>query len=180
MKKFSKDFQNFNSIGFWVLFLRCANFGVAVCRAANSGCSEPNPVQRDLDSCRFSPLPDRNGRKLVDDWGGTTRGSFPTDYAPAECGSRQTHPPKMKPCRERPMCRSASGERYIPVGSADLSPLISRLRDSFPPKGKPFYKSPFVLHSKVLTGANMPALIRRLRRHLPPRRGRLPLVLQAI
>ena len=61
----------------------------------------------------LSPLPDRNGRKLVDDWGGTTRGSFPTDCAPAECGSRQTHPPKMKPCRERPMCRSASVKRYL-------------------------------------------------------------------
>ena len=48
LKKFSKDFQNFNPIGFWVLFLRCANFGVAVCRVAISGCSEPNPVERNL------------------------------------------------------------------------------------------------------------------------------------
>ena len=92
---------------------------VAIFRAANSGCYEPNPVQRDLDGggnllpCRLSPLPDRNGRKLVVDRGGTTRGSFPTDYAPVGCVTRQTHPPKMKLCRERPMCRSVSGECYL-------------------------------------------------------------------
>ena len=71
-----------------ILSLRCTDFCVAVFRATNSGCSEPNPVQRDLGSYRFSPLPDRNGRKLVDDWGGTTRGSFPTDCTPVECVSR--------------------------------------------------------------------------------------------
>ena len=58
------------------LYLRGTDFGVAVFRAVNSGCSEPNPVQRDLCSCRFSPLPDRNGRKLVDDRNGTTHGAF--------------------------------------------------------------------------------------------------------
>ena len=36
-------------------------------------------------------------------------------------------------------------ERYISMGNADLSPLISRLRDKllavfFPPKGKPFIR----------------------------------------
>ena len=91
----------------------CTDSGAAVFRATNSGCYEPNPVQRDLDSCRFSPLPDRSGRKLVVDRDGTTRGSFPTDYAPVGCVTRQTHPPKMKPCRERPMCRSVSGECYL-------------------------------------------------------------------
>ena len=40
------------------------------------------------------------------------------------------------------MCRSASNLRYIPMGSVNLSPLISRLRAKllavfFPPKGKP-------------------------------------------
>ena len=30
----------------------------------NSGCYEPNPVERDLDSCRFSPLPDKSGKDL--------------------------------------------------------------------------------------------------------------------
>ena len=42
LKKFSKDFQNFNPTGFLILSLHCANFDVAVCRAANSGCSEPH------------------------------------------------------------------------------------------------------------------------------------------
>ena len=36
---------------------------------------------------------------------------------------------------ERHTGRSVSGGRYIPMGSANLSPLISRLRDSFPPRG---------------------------------------------
>ena len=60
LKKFSKDFQNFNPIGFWVLFLRCANFGVAVCRAAISGCSEPHSAS-EMRTFSLSPLPDRNG-----------------------------------------------------------------------------------------------------------------------
>ena len=47
-----------------ILFIRCADSDVAVCRAAISGCSEPNPVERDLDSCRFSPLPDKSGKDL--------------------------------------------------------------------------------------------------------------------
>ena len=41
----------------------------------------------------------------------------------------------------------------MPFVSADLSPLISRLRDSFHPKGKPFCKIPFALHDKA-TRAN--------------------------
>ena len=49
---------------------------VAIFRATNSGCYEPNPVERDLGGCRLSPLPDRNGRKLVDDRGETTHVSF--------------------------------------------------------------------------------------------------------
>ena len=49
---------------------------VAIFRAANSGCSEPNPVQRDLCSCRFSPLPDKSGRKLVDGRSGATHVLF--------------------------------------------------------------------------------------------------------
>ena len=60
LKKFSKDFQNFNPIGFWVLFLRCANFGVAVCRDAISGCSEPHSAS-EMRTFSLSPLPDRNG-----------------------------------------------------------------------------------------------------------------------
>ena len=46
----------------------------------------------------------------------------------------------------------------MPFVSAELSPLISRCRDKllavfFPPEGKPFYKSPFVLHSKAMSGS---------------------------
>ena len=64
LKKFSKDFQNFYPIGFWVLFLRGTDFGVAVCRATISGCSEPHSAsEMRTAACRLSPLPDRNGRK---------------------------------------------------------------------------------------------------------------------
>ena len=60
LKKFSKDFQNFNPIGFWVLFLRGTDFGVAVFRAANSGCSEPHSAS-EMRTFSLSPLPDRSG-----------------------------------------------------------------------------------------------------------------------
>ena len=53
----------------------------------------------------LSPLPDRNGRKL--------------------------HLNRA----ERHAGRSVSWGRYIPMGSANLSPLISRCRASFPPRG---------------------------------------------
>ena len=63
-----------------ILFIRCADSDVAVCRAAISGCSEPHSasgMSTTATCCLVSsPLPDRNGRKLVDDWGGTTRVSF--------------------------------------------------------------------------------------------------------
>ena len=64
LKKFSKNFQNFNTIGFRIFSLLSTDFGAAVFRAAISGCYEPNPVQRDLDGCRFSPLPGENGREV--------------------------------------------------------------------------------------------------------------------
>ena len=57
------------------LFLHCTDFGVAVFRAANSGCSEPHSAS-EMRTFSLSPLPDRNGRKLVDERSGTTRGSF--------------------------------------------------------------------------------------------------------
>ena len=49
--------------------------GVAVFRATNSGCSEPHSAS-EMRTFSLSPLPDRNGRKLVDEWGGTTHVSF--------------------------------------------------------------------------------------------------------
>ena len=67
LKEVFKNFKNFKQGDFRSLLFVCADFGVAVFRAAISGCSEVNPVKRDWHSCRFSPLPDRNGRKLVDD-----------------------------------------------------------------------------------------------------------------
>ena len=50
----------------------CTDSDVAVCRVANSGCSEPHSAS-EMRTFPLSPLPDRNGRKLVDDRDGTTR-----------------------------------------------------------------------------------------------------------
>ena len=75
-RSFLRTFKNFKQGDFRSLLFCCADFGVAVFRAAISGCSEPNPVQRDLCSCRFSPLPDKSGRKLVDDRSGATHVPF--------------------------------------------------------------------------------------------------------
>ena len=58
-----------------ILFIRCADSDVAVFRATNSGCSEPHSAS-EMRTFSLSPLPGENGRKLVGDWGGTTRGSF--------------------------------------------------------------------------------------------------------
>ena len=75
LKEVFKNFKNFNTIGFLILSFRCADSDVDVCRAANSGCSEPHSAS-EMRTFPLSPLPDRNGRKLVDDWDGTTRVSF--------------------------------------------------------------------------------------------------------
>ena len=48
---------------------------VAILRATISGCSEPHSAS-EMRTFSLSPLPDRNGRKLVDEWGGTTHVSF--------------------------------------------------------------------------------------------------------
>ena len=58
-----------------ILFIRCADSDVAVFRATNSGCSEPHSAS-EMRTFSLSPLPDRSGRKLVGDWGGTTHVSF--------------------------------------------------------------------------------------------------------
>ena len=103
----------------------CADFCVAIFRAANSGCSEQNPVKRDLCSCRFSSLPGRNGRKLVDDRGGTTHVSF-------------RFVGRIHSCRE---CR------FIPPHQS--------LTRQLPPKGKPFCESLFALHDKMMSESNV-------------------------
>ena len=68
------------------MLYRVQILSVAAFRATNSGCSEPNPVERDLDSCRFSPLPDRNDRRLVVEW---------------RAGKMRGAPFGLRPCRVR-------------------------------------------------------------------------------
>ncbi len=58
-----------------ILSLRCADSDVAIFRATISGCSEPHSAS-EMRTFSLSPLPDRNGRKLHCERGGTTRGSF--------------------------------------------------------------------------------------------------------
>ena len=79
-RSFLRTFKNFKQGDFCSLLFCCADSDAAVCRATNSGCSEPNPVQRDLYSCRFSPLPDKSGRKLVDGRSGTIHVPFRFGY----------------------------------------------------------------------------------------------------
>ena len=62
----------------------------------------------------------------------TVCGLFLADCAPVECGTYQTAPTENVVCRERPACRSVLVERYIPMKSTDLSPLISRLHNKLP------------------------------------------------
>ena len=83
-----RTFKTLNAIGFMYLFLRCTDFGVAVFRATNSGCSEPHSASG-MRTFSLSPLPDRNGRKLVVSGGEMECGSFPTAYASAKCVSRR-------------------------------------------------------------------------------------------
>ena len=49
-RSFLRTFKNFKQGDFCSLLFVCTDFDVAVCRAAISGCSEPNPVERDLDN----------------------------------------------------------------------------------------------------------------------------------
>ncbi len=49
-RSFLRTFKNFNEGDFYPFLWVCTDFNVAILRAANSGCSEPNPVQRDLDN----------------------------------------------------------------------------------------------------------------------------------
>ena len=137
--------------------------GVAVFRATISGCYEPNPVERDLDSCRFSPLPDRNGRKLVDDRAERHAGRSLRIMTLQRAKASIRNPSKARRCRERPMCRSASGEkiladlflcerRFIPPHQS----LTRQTACSFlPTQGEAFCKSPFALHNKAMSGSNI-------------------------
>ena len=112
----------------YVYLLRCTDADVAIFRATISGCSEPNPVKRDLDSCRFSPLPDRNGRKLVDDRAERHAGRSLRIMTLQGAKASIRNPPKARCCRERPMCRSVLGWKILvngcsmPYTSAEIPP----------------------------------------------------------
>ena len=87
-RSFLRTFKNFKQGDFRSLFFVCTDFGVAVFRATISGCSEPHSASEMRTAAAtcclaFSPLPDRNGRKL--------------------------HLNRA----ERPVCRSVSGECNI-------------------------------------------------------------------
>ena len=83
MKKFPKDFQNFNEGGFlpygYVVLILCSR----LC-STNSGCSEPH-FASGMRTFSLSPLPDRNSRKLVINGGGMDCGALPSDCTPVEC-----------------------------------------------------------------------------------------------
>ena len=65
-RSFLRTFKNFKQGDFRSLLFVCTDFGVAVFRATNSGCSEPHSAS-EMRTFSLSPLPDRNGRKLVAD-----------------------------------------------------------------------------------------------------------------
>ena len=122
-RSFLRTFKNFKQGDFRSLPFVCADFGVAVCRATNSGCSEPHSAS-EMRTFSLSPLPDRNGRKL--------------------------HLNRA----ERHAGRSVSWGRYIPMGSANLSPSSVAVAPASP-QGEAFCKSPFALHNKAMSGSNM-------------------------
>ena len=82
LKKFSKHFQNFNPIGFLILFYRCTNF-----RCSRVPCY----------CFRLLLLPDRSGRKLVDDWDGTIYFYGECRFIPPHQSLTRQLPPKGKP-----------------------------------------------------------------------------------
>ena len=135
LKKFPKDFQNFNEGGFlpyvYVVLILCSR----LC-STNSGCSEPH-FASGMRTFSLSPLPDRNSRKLVINGSGMECGALHSDCTPVECVIRQRcnivgNDTWVVPLRVKRYLLTYS---YV---SRDLSPLISRSRDSFPPRGSLF------------------------------------------
>ena len=63
-RSFLRTFKNFKQGDFRSLLSVRANFGVAVCRATISGCSEPHSAS-EMRTFSLSPLPDRNGREVT-------------------------------------------------------------------------------------------------------------------
>ena len=81
-----------------------------------------------MDSCRFSPLPDRNGRNLVDDRAERHAGRSLRIMTLQGAKASIRNPPKARCCRERPMCRSVLGWKILvnggsmPYSSAEIPP----------------------------------------------------------
>ena len=99
------------------------------------------------------------------------------DLRGAPCGLRPCrvqNPFRMRDCRERPCVvprrvKSTCGlihmwaEIYPPSSVAERDKLLAVF---FLPKGEAFFKSPFVLRNKTMSGDKYARLIRRLRRRM--------------
>ena len=116
----------------------------AAFRVANSGCSEPHSAsEMRTAACRLSPLPDRNGRKLVDDRAERHAGRSLRIMTLQGAKASIRNPSKARCCRERPMCRSASGEKILVdlfLCERRFIPPHQSLTRQLPPEGKPFSK----------------------------------------
>ena len=71
-----RTFKTFTARGVMSLFLRGTDFRCSRFPCCYFRLLRASFRQRNEYDCRLSPLPDRNGRNLVDDWGGTTHVSF--------------------------------------------------------------------------------------------------------
>ena len=107
-EKSPKNLQDLHSKG---IFALCFSFvqilGVAGFRATNSGCSEPHSASEMRTAAAtcclaFSPLPDRSGRKLVDDRDGTTHVSFRFESKIHSYGECKFIPPHQSLTRQLP------------------------------------------------------------------------------
>ena len=107
-RSFLRTFKNFKQGDFRSLLFVCADFGAAVFRATISGCSEPHSAS-EMRTFSLSPLPDRSGRKLVDDRDGTTRGSFRFGRMLHRNKRVTLHDTPFPPCHAQP---NASGTMF--------------------------------------------------------------------
>ena len=124
------------------VFTLC-RFYVAIFRVANSGCYEPHSasgMSTTATCCLVSsPLPDRNGRKLVDDWGGTIYFYGECRFiSPHQSLTRQTACSFLPP-EGKPFCK-------IPFALHDKATRANR-------KGKPQLKDIFDISSMYPTFA---------------------------
>ena len=109
LRKFSKNFQNFNPIGFLILFLRCTNF-----RCIRLLCYE----------FRLLLLPDRNGRKLH-----LNRAERPVCRSVSgECNILMVADRKGKPQRKAIFAMFAQRTEGFPLGGRKLQ-AVCRVSD---------------------------------------------------